>query len=296
MIRVELVKLLTRPRTWITILALNALPTLVAVLLAVTDLGPRPGTGPPFLSAVLTDGTLLQRLYPRMVARDFAPQGYARQLRKDLEMVNDFATAVGTPAPMLQQSLALYRRLIEAGHAYALDHDEWGFCAFADLAREPCWVEVELRDGAIGQGILAGGGLLMVVDLLWRGLTDVDEGRAVEVPGPELGRSGGFIHGRPPVPEEPPGAGRGVAPAGRGAGSGDRPGGGPRWSAWEATAGRARRMTLPGPVVSVTVGNERGAARSRPGLSRSSARRRQTPSGVLGGPQRYLAGHARPAK
>ncbi len=58
MIRVELVKMLRRPRTWVTILALNALPTVVAILLAVTDLGPRPGTGPPFLSAVLTDGTL----------------------------------------------------------------------------------------------------------------------------------------------------------------------------------------------------------------------------------------------
>jgi ABC-2 type transport system permease protein len=58
MIRVELVKMLRRPRTWVTILALNALPTIVAVLLAVTNLGPRPGTGPPFLSAVLTDGTL----------------------------------------------------------------------------------------------------------------------------------------------------------------------------------------------------------------------------------------------
>ena len=58
MIRVELVKMLRRPLTWVTIAALNALPTLVAVLLALTDLGPRPGTGPPFLSAVLTDGTL----------------------------------------------------------------------------------------------------------------------------------------------------------------------------------------------------------------------------------------------
>lgn len=58
MIRVELVKLLWRPRTWVTIAALNALPTVVAILLAVTDIGPRPGTGPPFLSAVLTDGTL----------------------------------------------------------------------------------------------------------------------------------------------------------------------------------------------------------------------------------------------
>ncbi|MEP6815692.1 MAG: ABC transporter permease [Marmoricola sp.] len=58
MIRVELVKMLRRPRTWVTIVALNALPTIVAILLAVTKLGPRPGTGPPFLSAVLTDGTL----------------------------------------------------------------------------------------------------------------------------------------------------------------------------------------------------------------------------------------------
>ncbi|MBC7630796.1 ABC transporter permease [Aeromicrobium sp.] len=58
MIRVELVSMLRRRRTWVTILMLNALPTIVAVLLAMTDLGPRPGTGPPFLSSVLTDGTL----------------------------------------------------------------------------------------------------------------------------------------------------------------------------------------------------------------------------------------------
>ncbi len=58
MIGVELVKLLRRPRTWMIIGMLIALPTLVAILLALTDLGPRPGTGPPFLSAVLTDGTL----------------------------------------------------------------------------------------------------------------------------------------------------------------------------------------------------------------------------------------------
>lgn len=58
MIRVELIKMLRRPRTWMIISMLIALPTLVAILLAVTDLGPRPGTGPPFLSAVLSDGTL----------------------------------------------------------------------------------------------------------------------------------------------------------------------------------------------------------------------------------------------
>ncbi len=58
MIGVELRKLLRRPRTWVTIALLDALPTLVAVLLAVTDVGPRPGSGPAFLSAVLADGTL----------------------------------------------------------------------------------------------------------------------------------------------------------------------------------------------------------------------------------------------
>ena len=58
MIVVELRKLFRRPRTWVTIGLLNALPVLVAVLLAVTDLAPRPGEGPVFLSAVLTNGTL----------------------------------------------------------------------------------------------------------------------------------------------------------------------------------------------------------------------------------------------
>ena len=58
MIGVELVKMVRRPRTWVIIGMLVALPTLVAVLLAVTDLAPGPGEGPPFLSAVLSDGTL----------------------------------------------------------------------------------------------------------------------------------------------------------------------------------------------------------------------------------------------
>jgi ABC-2 type transport system permease protein len=57
-IAVELRKLFRRPRTWMTIAVLNALPLLVAVLLVVTDLAPRPGEGPPFLSAVLSNGSL----------------------------------------------------------------------------------------------------------------------------------------------------------------------------------------------------------------------------------------------
>jgi ABC-2 type transport system permease protein len=76
-IAVELRKLVTRPRTWITIGLIDALPTLVAVLLAVTELGPRPGTGPAFLSAVLSDGTLFPLAALAMVLPLFLPVAVA---------------------------------------------------------------------------------------------------------------------------------------------------------------------------------------------------------------------------
>jgi 3-hydroxyisobutyrate dehydrogenase len=72
---------------------------------------------PACLAGGHADGTLLQRLYPRMVARDFAPQGYARQLLKDLEMVNEFAGGMKMPAPMTGEALSLYRMLIHQGFA-----------------------------------------------------------------------------------------------------------------------------------------------------------------------------------
>ncbi len=52
----------------------------------------------------------------RMAARDFAPQGYARQLLKDLEMVGAFAGALKAPTPMSGQALNLYRLLAHLGH------------------------------------------------------------------------------------------------------------------------------------------------------------------------------------
>jgi 3-hydroxyisobutyrate dehydrogenase-like beta-hydroxyacid dehydrogenase len=72
---------------------------------------------PECLAGGHADGSLLQRLYPRMVARDFAPQGYARQLLKDLEMVNEFAGGMKAPAPMMGEALSLYRMLIHLGHS-----------------------------------------------------------------------------------------------------------------------------------------------------------------------------------
>jgi ABC-2 type transport system permease protein len=59
-IRVEIRKLVRRPRTWVSLALLCLLPTVVAVFLAVSRIAPRPGEGPAFLSAVLADG----QLYP----------------------------------------------------------------------------------------------------------------------------------------------------------------------------------------------------------------------------------------
>ena len=72
---------------------------------------------PACLAGGYADSSLLQKLYPRMVVRDFAPQGYARQLLKDLEMVNDLAGALKAPIPMTTEALTLYRMLIERGYA-----------------------------------------------------------------------------------------------------------------------------------------------------------------------------------
>lgn len=72
---------------------------------------------PECLAGGHADGSLLQKLYPRMVKRDFAPQGYARQLLKDLEMVNELAGQLKAPTPMMGEALTLYRMLVHLGHA-----------------------------------------------------------------------------------------------------------------------------------------------------------------------------------
>lgn len=71
---------------------------------------------PECLAGGHADGSLLQKLYPRMVKRDFAPMGYARQLLKDLEMVSEFAGGLKAPTPMMTEALSLYRILAHLGH------------------------------------------------------------------------------------------------------------------------------------------------------------------------------------
>ena len=72
---------------------------------------------PDCLAGGYADSSMLQKLYPRIIARDFAPQGYARQLLKDLEMLNEFAGGLKARLPMSGPALTLYRVLIHLGHS-----------------------------------------------------------------------------------------------------------------------------------------------------------------------------------
>lgn len=60
---------------------------------------------------------LLNAIFPRMIARDFAPAGYARQVLKDLDMVHDMAKVLKVPTPMSSQAASLFRILVSKGHA-----------------------------------------------------------------------------------------------------------------------------------------------------------------------------------
>lgn len=58
MIKVELSKLVRRPRTWLTIALLAGLPVVVGIFVKASGLAPAPGEGPALLSEVLNNGLL----------------------------------------------------------------------------------------------------------------------------------------------------------------------------------------------------------------------------------------------
>jgi ABC-2 type transport system permease protein len=76
-IAVELIKLVRRPRSWVTLLLLCGLPVLVAVFVAVTHLVPAPGQGPALLSAVLSNGSLYPAAALAIVLPIFLPVAVA---------------------------------------------------------------------------------------------------------------------------------------------------------------------------------------------------------------------------
>ena len=75
--KVELVKLARRPRTWVSLALLCGLPVLVAVFVAVTHLAPPPGQGPALLSAVLSSGSLFPAAALAIVLPIFLPVAVA---------------------------------------------------------------------------------------------------------------------------------------------------------------------------------------------------------------------------
>jgi ABC-2 type transport system permease protein len=76
-IRVELVKLVRRPRSWVSIALLCGLPVTVAIFVAVTHLAPPPGQGPVLLSAVLSSGSLFPAAALAIVLPIFLPVAVA---------------------------------------------------------------------------------------------------------------------------------------------------------------------------------------------------------------------------
>ena len=72
---------------------------------------------PECLGGGYADSNVLRAYWPRMVARDFAPRGYVRQLLKGLEMVHAWAQGLGGRAPTLQAALSAYRELKKQGHS-----------------------------------------------------------------------------------------------------------------------------------------------------------------------------------
>lgn len=71
---------------------------------------------PEALGSGYAGGNLLNDLFPRMVERDFEPRGFARQILKDLHLVQDVARDQTLALPMSSTAAMLYRLLVGRGH------------------------------------------------------------------------------------------------------------------------------------------------------------------------------------
>lgn len=90
---------------------------ILAEALALAEAG---GVDAAKIPAALASGhagsNMLKNLYPRLVARDFEPAGYAFQVMKDLDMVHGLAKELKVPTPMSAQASSLFRILNAKGH------------------------------------------------------------------------------------------------------------------------------------------------------------------------------------
>jgi 3-hydroxyisobutyrate dehydrogenase-like beta-hydroxyacid dehydrogenase len=70
---------------------------------------------PMALKAGFAGSNMLAPVFPQMLAEDFAPRGFARQVLKDLELLQAAAAARHLAMPMASQALTLYRLLVASG-------------------------------------------------------------------------------------------------------------------------------------------------------------------------------------
>jgi 3-hydroxyisobutyrate dehydrogenase-like beta-hydroxyacid dehydrogenase len=70
---------------------------------------------PTALEPGLANSAVLQAVYPRMVNRDYAPRGYARQVLKDFEMLIAATRSKQIALPMSFQAAMLFRMLVGQG-------------------------------------------------------------------------------------------------------------------------------------------------------------------------------------
>ncbi|MDF1790893.1 MAG: NAD(P)-dependent oxidoreductase [Thalassobaculaceae bacterium] len=90
------------------------------VLAEALNLAERGGVDTTKLQAALETGyagsNLMGAMWPRMMARDYAPAGYLRQVLKDLDMVHDLAHDLKAAIPMSTQAAELFRLMAARGH------------------------------------------------------------------------------------------------------------------------------------------------------------------------------------
>jgi 3-hydroxyisobutyrate dehydrogenase len=70
---------------------------------------------PQALKSGFADSNMLGPVFPQMLAEDFAPRGFARQVLKDLELLQAAAAARHLAMPMASQAVTLYRLLVASG-------------------------------------------------------------------------------------------------------------------------------------------------------------------------------------
>ena len=71
---------------------------------------------PSALGGGYAGSNMLQKIFPRMIARDYAPAGYLFQCMKDLDMVHDITRDLKVPTPMASQAASLFRIMMSKGH------------------------------------------------------------------------------------------------------------------------------------------------------------------------------------